>query len=158
MITLIAAIGKNRELGYKNHLIWNIPEDLKFFKNKTLNHIVVMGKNTYLSLPKKLANRHNIVISKSLVIDDPDIEVIPSCDIFLEKYKNFDEEIFIIGGESVYKYFINIADRMYLTIINDSSKSDVYFPEFNNSDWNIEELDSNNYKGILYKRYKYERK
>ena len=158
MITLIAAIGKNRELGKDNKLIWYIPDDLKFFRKTTTDHTVVMGYNTYKSIGKALPNRKNIVITtKDIEIDGA--VVYHNIDDMLKKEMTNDE-VFIIGGASLYKHFYPIASKMYLTEIDDEDKeADVYFPEFDEGDWDREILFENKdnevkYKHVLYKRKK----
>ena len=156
MIALIAAIGKNNELGKNNNLIWHLPNDLKFFKEVTMGKNVVMGFNTYKSLPRKLVGRTMIVLT-SKNINDKEIIVYNDLNKLLENYKN--KEIFIIGGASLYKIFIDKVDTMYLTEIDASDdKADVYFPKFNKDDWNREVLKENSDNGINYKHILYRRK
>lgn len=157
MISLIAAIGKNNELGYKNHLIFNIPSDLKFFRSITTNHIVVMGRKTYESIGKPLSNRINIVLSSSMKETDG-IIIISSFEELLEKYLNSDEEVFIIGGESLYNYFINYADNIYLTKVNETSLADKYFPNFNEEEYSKVILGENTENNLEYKHVLYRRK
>ncbi len=159
MISLIAAIGQNGELGKNNKLIWNIPGDLKFFKNTTLNHKVIMGYNTYLSIGRALPNRDNIVLCHDLnLINDEHIKVYNNIDELIAKEIN-DEEVFIIGGASLYKYFYPLASRLYLTLIEKSDKeADVYFPEIDDNLWNKEIIDENNENDINYKHVLYRRK
>ena len=155
--TIIAAIGKNRELGKNNNLIWHLPGDLKFFKETTTGHSIIMGRKTLESLPKLLPNRHHIVLSSS---DDfsPEIEHYKSWKELLNGLKGRNEEIFIIGGASIYKEFIDIVDKMYLTEIDAECKeADAYFPEFNKEEWEntiLKENEDNNisYKHVLYKK------
>lgn len=153
MISIIAAIGKNKELGYKNDLIWHLKGDMAYFKKTTLNHTVIMGRNTYESIGRELPNRENIVIT-SKPIDN--VKTISDPSLCLS-YKE-DEEIFIIGGASVYKYFIPYADKLYLTEINDEKKADVYFPEFDYNDFNKEEIEKHIENGIEYTFVVYTRK
>lgn len=155
-INLIAAIGKNNELGKNGDLIWKIKEDMKFFKETTINHPVVMGRLTFESLPKVLPNRKNIVISSSQ-INNSEIEIYKSIKEFLECYNNCREDIFIIGGASIYREFIKVANKMYLTLIDSTADADVYFPKFSLNDWeeNILSCGEENlvkYKHVLYKR------
>ena len=156
-ISMIAAVGKNNELGKNNGLIWDLKEDLKFFKETTMGHPVVMGRNTFLSLPKVLPGRKNIVISDVDLINDK-IEVYKSIKEFLENYKNFNEELFIIGGASIYRQFIDLASKLYLTEIDATDKdADVYFPEFNKDNYErvlLSQNDNSNpkYKHVLYKK------
>lgn len=155
--TIIAAVGKNRELGRNNDLIWHLKEDMKFFKEKTTNHKIIMGRKTLESLPKLLPNRHHIVLTSS-GLDNPNIETYKSMKKLLENTKDLNEEIFIIGGASIYKEFIDIADKMYLTEIDEEcNDATVYFPYFDKKEWTREIIsdikeDNISYKHILYKR------
>lgn len=157
-LKMIAAVGKNNELGKDNNLIWPIKEDLKFFKNVTIGHTVIMGANTFYSLPKVLPNRTNIVLSQEK-IDVPE-EVILYNDVneFLEDYKNKDEIVFVIGGGTIYRLFIDKVNEIYLTEIDaECNDATVYFPNFNKNEFNKEELSSHsendlNYKHVLYRR------
>ena len=155
MITIIAAVGKNLELGKNNDLIWNLPNDLQFFKEKTLNGIIVMGSKTFFSLPKMLPNRFHIVLDNEGNIYPEGVLVFSNLDDLLEYIK--DKDVWIIGGASVYKIFIDLADKMYLTEIDAEAEADVYFPEFDKLNWNKEIVGSNsdgsiNYKHVLYER------
>lgn len=157
-ITIIAAIGKNNELGYKNDLIWHLPNDLKFFKEKTTGKTIVMGYNTFLSLPRLLPNRKHIVLSDKK-IDNEEVTTVNNLDDLIKLIKSIDEEVFIIGGASVYAQFANIADKMYLTEVdNEFDLADVYFPEINKTEWNITEIGSNEDNNIKYKHMEYRRK
>ncbi len=159
MISLIAAIGKNNELGKDNALIWHLKKDSAYFKETTLNHRVVMGLNTYLSIGSPLPKRTNIVLTTHKeLINDENIIIYDSLDKLKKDLLNTREEIFIIGGASLYQAFYSIADKMYLTEIEDSQDADVYFPKIDQNDWNkkiIEELEEN---GIKYAFTIYERK
>ena len=140
-ITIIAAIGANNELGKDNDLIWRLPEDLKFFKEKTTGHPIVMGMNTLNSLPRKLKNRKYIVITSQNRKLDPDIKIVHSIDELLEYINTLDEETFIIGGASIYNQMIDYTDKMYLTEVEETcDEADVYFPTFNKDEWNQEIL------------------
>lgn len=157
-ITIIAAIGKNNELGKDNDLIWRIPEDLKFFKENTINKPIVMGLNTFYSLPKLLPNRKHIVLSFNDVCLDPQVVVLHNIEELLNYISSLDEEIMIIGGASIYKQMINYADKMLLTQINKTADADVYFPEFSLSDWDKNEISNHMYEDIEYKHVEYIRK
>ena len=128
MFSLIAAIGKNRELGKGGDLIFHIKEDMKFFKETTSGHKIVMGRKTWESLPFKLPNRTNIVIT-SQEFDGPD-EIVHDLDDFIAKNKDTKEEIFIIGGGKIYAEFLPVASNLYLTEVDAAADADVYFPEF----------------------------
>ena len=155
--TIIAAIGKNRELGKDNNLIWHLPGDLKFFKETTTGHSIIMGRKTLESLPKLLPNRHHIVLSSSNDFTS-EIEHYKTLKELLNNLKDKNEEFFVIGGASIYKEFIDIVDKMYLTEIEaECNDADAYFPEFNKNEWNrevLKESTDNNipYKHVLYKK------
>lgn len=157
-ITLIAAIGKNRELGYKNDLIWSIPEDLKFFRDNTIGKHIVMGMNTLNSLPKLLPNRKHIVLTRKNVKLDDSILVFHSIDELLSYIESLDEEVMVIGGAQIYSQMIKYASKMLLTEIDDSSMADVYFPEFSSDDWDRELLSKHSYSDIDYNHVMYRRK
>lgn len=130
MISIIAAVAKNRAIGYKNNLIYWLPNDLKRFKALTTGHTIIMGRNTFLSLPKgALPNRRNIVLSRTQ-------KDFPGCDTYdsLEealKHCTPEEDIYIIGGASVYEQALPIADRLCLTEIDDTpAKADTFFPPY----------------------------
>ena len=162
-ISIIAAIGKNYELGKNNDLIWHLPNDLKFFKNVTTGKTVLMGRNTFWSLPKVLPNRTNIVITDMDEEYPKEVVIYNSIDAFLEDYKNTEEEVFIIGGASIYNQFINIADKIYLTeVAATCDDAQVYFPKFDKEQYEKEIVGQNedngiSYKHVLYKRSIYER-
>lgn len=156
-IKMIAAIGRNLELGKNNDLIWNLPGDLKFFKEVTTGHTVLMGKNTFYSLPKVLPNRKNIVIA-SKHIDNNEIEQYRSLEEFYDKYQDSDEVIFIIGGGMMYRQFIDKALELYLTEIDASDdEAETYFPSFDKSNYEKEIIRSNEDNGIKYTHVVYKK-
>lgn len=152
-ISIIAAVGKNGELGKNNELIWRFPDDMKFFRDTTTGHIIVMGRKTFESLPKILPNRKHIVFSSS--DNFPlEVEVYKDVNEFLMSYSEYTKEIFVIGGAQIYKAFINLANKLYLTEIYDEcSEADAYFPTFNKSEYDLDVIDENNeYRHVLYRR------
>lgn len=155
--SIIAAIGKNNELGKNNDLIWHLPNDLKFFKEVTSGHTIVMGKKTFLSLPGILPNRKHIVITSGGLYPDA-VSVYTNIDELINDYKESSEEVFIIGGASIYKALINYCDKLYLTEINASAEADAYFPEFDKNDYISEILKSNEDNGISYNHILYRKK
>lgn len=157
MISIIAAIGKNRELGRGNDLIWHIKEDLKNFKNLTMGKYIVMGKNTYESLPKHLEGRKYIVLSSSLSEIENGL-LFNDFNKLLEFIKDVDEEVMIIGGASIYKLFLPFADKLYLTEIDSEEKADVYFLDFNKEDYECNVVSTNEVDGLKYSFVIYERK
>ena len=133
MITMIAAVAKNNAIGFENKLIYWLPRDLKRFKQLTTGHTILMGRRTFESLPKgALPNRRNCVLTTS-VSELPGCECFGSWDEFLYTCMP-DEEIFIIGGASLYTGLMSKADRLCLTEVDDTpAHADTYFPDY--SDW-----------------------
>lgn len=157
-INIIAAIGKNNELGKNNDLIWKFKEDMKFFKETTMGHPVVMGRRTFESLPNILPGRENIVISTNNINSDT-IRLYKSIKDFLISYKNYNDDVFIIGGATIYREFINIASTLYLTEIDAIEKdADVYFPIFNKEEFNKEIISKQEENRIKYSHVLYKRK
>ena len=137
MISIIAAVAKNRAIGFENKLIYWLPNDLKRFKALTTGHTIIMGRNTYLSLPKgALPNRRNVVLSTTIK-ELPGCEVFPTLEAALKSCKE-DEDIYIIGGARVYEQAMALADRLCLTEVDDTPKeADAFFPDY--SEWEIAE-------------------
>lgn len=137
-LNIIAAVAANRAIGYRNDTVYFIREDLKRFKQLTTGHVVIMGRKTFHSLPKgALPNRRNIVLSRTEK-DFKGCEVYTSLDEAL-RHISTDEQAFIIGGASLYKEALGIANRLYLTEIADSpAQADVFFPPYNDGTWRIE--------------------
>lgn len=137
MISIIAAIGKNRELGKDNKLLWHIPEDAKRFKDLTSGHVVIMGRKTYESLPEKfrpLPNRINIVVTRNPTFTKINqLIVVGSIEeaIRLAQDKMPSKEIFIIGGASIYEQGIKYSDKLYLTLVEkEYPDADTFFPDY----------------------------
>ena len=135
MISLIAAVARNRAIGFDNRLLYWLPNDLRRFKQLTTGHTIVMGRRTFDSLPKgALPNRRNIVLSRSKA-ECPGAEVFPSLQAALAAC-NPDEDIYVIGGASVYRQALPLADRLCLTEIDDTpDEADAFFPDY--SDWKV---------------------
>lgn len=158
-ITIIAAIGKNNELGKNNKLIWHIKEDLQFFKEKTINKSIVMGINTFKSLPKILPQREHIILTHQDMETSSDILIFHDLNSLLEYINIMPEEFMIIGGASIYRQFINYANQMYLTAIEASDKmADTYFPNFVKDEWVCECLSEHEENNIQYKHLVYTRR
>ena len=156
-ITMIAAIGKNLELGRNNELIWRFKEDMKFFKNMTMGKPIIMGYNTFKSLPGLLPGRKHIVLTTKDINLGEEVEIVHSIDELLDKIIEY-PEVMIIGGASIYSQMIEYSNKMYLTEIEAESKdADVFFPKFNQDDWDkeiISEIEENQtkYKHLEKKR------
>lgn len=135
-ISMIAAIGKNRELGKGNELLWHIPDDLKRFRSLTNGHPCIMGRKTFESIVaiigKPLPNRTNIVITRDKEWKYEDVLSVDSIEdaIQLAKRKPGGEEVFIIGGGQVYELGVSYSDKLYLTLIDDTKEADSFFPDY----------------------------
>lgn len=133
---MIAAIGaETRALGKDNKLLWHLPEDLKYFKQTTLSHAVIMGRKTYESIGKPLPSRTNIVVTRTPTYKAEGCKVVESLDNALAYARALtnpgSNEIFIIGGADIYTQAFPHADRLYLTLIDDPGDgADVFFPEY----------------------------
>jgi dihydrofolate reductase len=138
-ISIIAAVAENRVIGKDNDLIWHLPDDMKFFMQKTTGHHVIMGRKNFESLPPKyspLPNRTNIVITRQNELFIDGAHVVNTLDEGLKIAKdNGEEEAFVIGGGEVYKLGLAVADIMYLTEIKSSFDGDTYFPEYDRNQW-----------------------
>ncbi len=154
MFSLIACIGKNREIGKSGKLVFNIKNDMQFFRKTTLDHTVVMGYNTWKSLPSKLRNRKNLVVSEKPV-ENAD-GTISDLDVYIAKNKDTDEEIFIIGGGTIYKQFLPHAKNLYLTEVDSSDPdADTFFPEFNQSKYSKELIKKGKENDLTFSIIKY---
>lgn len=132
-ISLIAVIGKNRELGKNNKLLWHIPEDMKRFRKLTQNHTVIMGRKTYESIGRPLPNRTNIIISRDANFTAAGCTIYYSFDSVL-KAINLGEidggEVFVIGGGQIYTLALPFADKLYLTVVDATADADTFFPDY----------------------------
>lgn len=129
-ISIIAAIGENRELGKNNALLWNIPGELARFKKITMGHPIIMGRKTFESIGRVLPGRTNIIITQNSKFKIQNAVVVYSLDEAVEKAKSEDqEEIFIIGGGQIFEQSLPITDRLYLTLVHKSFDADTFFPD-----------------------------
>ena len=148
MISIIVAVGKNREIGYKNKLLWDLPKDMARFKKVTTGCPILMGQATFESIGKPLSGRKNIVVTLDKDFKLENCEVRYSLEDVLKEYKEKDEELFVIGGGQIYKQSLLYADKLYITVVDDALEADTYFPdysEFKNIVFEKEEED-NGYK------------
>ena len=159
MFSIIVAIGKNREIGKGNKLLWHIPEDLKNFKEITTGKTVIMGRKTFESIGRSLPNRKNIVLSKNgdkESFEQKGIELYQNLENLIADYKNSGEEIFILGGEQMYREFMQkgLVSRLYISYIEFSdSEADAYFPEIDYNSWKIiKEKNYDNWKFCMYEK------
>ena len=135
MITLIVAMGKNREIGKENQLLWHLPKDLKHFKELTSGHPIIMGRKTYESIGKPLPNRTNIVISRKNDWFEEGILIVGSIKEAVKFAKKIDEEVFVIGGGNIYEQTIDLADKLEVTLVDAVLDADTFFPKINEKIW-----------------------
>ena len=152
--SMIAAVGKNRELGKNGKLIWNLPGDLAFFKKTTTGHAILMGHRTFESLPKVLPGRKHYVITRSKHLTIPSgapVDLVHDLSGFVDEHSADPEEIFVIGGGMVYWEMLKHCDKLYLTEVDAEDKdADTFFPEFDKSKYTREELGKGEDNGISY--------
>ncbi len=159
--SIIAAMSANHGLGKDNKMIWHIPEDLKRFKEYTLNHHIIMGRKTFESIGSKaLPKRTNVVISRDVNYKVPEgVILVKSIEDGLAiAEKNGDNEAFIIGGGEIYDQTINSVDTIYLTKLMDTFECDAFFPAIDFSNWKIRknEIERIKFHGFEEKKYDYE--
>jgi dihydrofolate reductase len=139
IVSLIAAVAENNVIGKDNRLIWRMPADMKFFKDKTTGHCVVTGRKNYESIPEKfrpLPDRNNIVVTRQKKYSAPGAIVVNTIEdaVNVSKSKN-ETELFIIGGANIYTQTIPTADRLYITWIHHTFEGDAFFPPIDPSKW-----------------------
>jgi len=146
MISLIAAIGKNNELGEKNHIPWDLPRDLQFFRETTAGHPVIMGRKTFESIGRLLPKRRNVIITRDKNYKFEGAEVVNSLEKALKLFETSplpspyqgegENEIFVIGGTEIFKLAMNKADKLYITYIDgEFPNADIFFPVIDENMW-----------------------
>lgn len=160
-LILIAAVSENNVIGKDNKLIWRLPADMKFFKEKTLDHCIITGRKNYESIPEKfrpLPGRINIIVTRNKNFSDFPAVVVTSIEAAIEAAKALKEtECFIIGGGEIYKQTISIADEMWITKVHAEFEGDTVFPDIDLNVWNVEERlkftkdDKHNYNFTMFK-------
>jgi dihydrofolate reductase len=162
IVSIIVAVSENNVIGKDNSLIWHLPADMKFFKEKTSGHCVITGRKNYESIPEKfrpLPNRTNIVITRQKEYFAPGAIVVGSLEEALEKaLRTGNDEVFIIGGAEIYKQSMHLADKLYVTRIHHNFDGDAFFPvidlahwrEIAHIDFNFDEKNKYNYSLIEY--------
>src|ERR1035437_5352318 len=142
ILSIIVAVSENNVIGKDNRLIWRLPADMKFFKEKTTDHVIITGRKNYESIPEKfrpLPDRKNIVITRQKNYHAPGAIVVSSIENALQyvSENHNDEEIFIIGGAEIYRQTISVCDKIYLTRLHHTFEGDAYFPIINEKDWQL---------------------
>lgn len=169
ILSIISAIGENNEIGLENKLLWDLPRDMKHFRETTSGHTVIMGRKTFESIGRPLPKRRNIIITRDTTYMKDGIEVANSLDealrmASLENGKKFEEnqdevEVFIIGGAEIYKQAIEKANRLYITHVKANFNADVYFPvigpewkEISRSDYEADNENKFPHSFVIYKK------
>lgn len=135
-LSLIAAMDKNRLIGNKNTLPWHLPADFAHFKNTTMGKPILMGRKTYESIGRPLPGRENIVLTRSSSVEIEGVTVVNSLEQAMDAAKDV-EELMVIGGSSIYQMLLPEAQRLYLTFVDAEFEGDAWFPDFDESDWEI---------------------
>ena len=151
IISLIAALGRNRVIGKDNSLPWKLPADMKRFKELTTGKPVVVGRKTFESIGKALPNRKNIILTRDKDFKANGCIVVYSVDEALRACKE-DNELMVIGGEQIFRQFLPIANKMYLTIISGDFDGDAHFPKYKKEEWKAlkrEEHKNEQYKFVF---------
>jgi dihydrofolate reductase len=143
MLSHIVAASENNVIAYKGEMPWRLPNDFKYFKNKTWGLPVIMGRKSYEALKRSLPGRINIVVTKKTDFHPEDVIVINTIDDAIEKAKESDtKEIFIIGGGEIFKQTIDIVSKIYLTRVHATMQGDTFYPEINKNIWKLVEEQS----------------
>ncbi len=158
IVSLVAAMAENRVIGTGGGLPWHLPEDLRRFKQLTVDHTVIMGRKTFAEIKHPLANRRNVVISR-----DPDFHprgatVVPSLEEALALGAT-EQEVFVIGGGEIFRLALPRADRLYLTVVHADVEGDTLFPGFDQSAWVLEDeehhpADAKHAHAFSFRRYR----
>ncbi len=152
-ISIIVAIASNYAIGKDNDLLWHISKDLKRFKEITKNHYIIMGKRTYYSLPvRPLPNRVSMILTDVIGESIDNCVMAYSIEDAIEKMDS-DKENFIIGGGSIYKQFMPLANKLYITRVHKNFEADTFFPEISEKKWELtssENIDDDNQNDFKY--------
>lgn len=158
MFSIIVAHSKNKIIGKDNKIPWHIPEDLKRFKELTTGKTIVMGRKTFESLPFVLPNRKHIILTKNkdFTYNNPNVEICYDINNIIQKYKNSEEEVFIIGGGEIYKQFLDTSTKLFITEVDITLDGDAFFPKIDYSNWDLifqSDKNTSNELNYIYKDY-----
>ncbi len=134
-LSIIAAMDQNQLIGEQGKIPWDLPADLKYFKEITMGAPVIMGRKTFESIGFPLPGRRNIILTRNIDYEAESCEVVHSKKEILDKFLEKEKEAFIIGGAEIYKQFLAYSDKLYLTIIEHQFSGDTYFPEIDWQKW-----------------------
>ncbi len=134
-ISLIVAMASNRVIGLNNQMPWHLSADLKRFKQITMGHPIIMGRKTFEAIGKPLPGRTNIIVSRNSSYQQEGCIVVDSIEAAINHGCRLDNEVFVIGGATLYEATLSMADNLYITLINQYLDGDTFFPDFNRSQW-----------------------
>ncbi|QTM99600.1 dihydrofolate reductase [Sediminibacillus dalangtanensis] len=138
MISLLYAMDRNSVIGYQSDLPWRLPNDLKFFKQMTTGNTIIMGRKTFASMNGPLPNRENVIVTKDKSFQADDCLILHSVEEIVKwSEKDPETELFVIGGEEIFRQVLPYADRMYMTFIDETFPGDTFFPAYNEKDWKL---------------------
>lgn len=136
-LSIAVAVGENFAIGKNNQLLWHMPADLKYFKQTTSGHTIIMGRKTFDSVGRPLPNRRNIVITRDATLKIDGVEVVNSLDKALEITNNEEKPVFIVGGAEIYRQALPKTQTIYLTTIHHTFEADTFFPAIDRNEWNV---------------------
>jgi dihydrofolate reductase len=137
MIAIVVAVAENNVIGKDNQLIWHLPADLRFFKNLTMGHPILMGRKTYESIGKPLPGRTTVIITRQQDFEATGCIVVNSIDEAIAEAQTIDQDVYIIGGAEIYKQALTKTDTIYLTRVHHTFDGDTFFPELDESNWEV---------------------
>lgn len=138
MLSIVVAVGKNNIIGKENGLLWHLPNDLKHFRKITEGHTIIMGRKTFESIGRVLPNRRHIVLTRSSDFQVEGVEKASSIEEVLKLVEN-EEEAFVIGGGEIYRQFLPLVQRIYMTEVDIEKDADVFFPVIDSLEWKVVE-------------------
>ncbi len=134
-ISLIVAMGRNRVIGKEGGMPWHLPAELAYFKRITIGHPIVMGRKTFEAIGKALPGRRNIILTRQKGYTAENCDVVHSAEAVFALLKDYPGEVFVIGGEYIFRQFVDCWDKLYLTVIHHEFEGDRIFPEVNEKNW-----------------------
>ena len=137
MIAIVVAVAENNVIGKDNQLIWHLPADLRFFKNLTMGHPILMGRKTYESIGKPLPGRTTVIVTRQHDFEALGCIVTNSVDEAIAEARKLDQDVYIIGGAEIYKQALNKVDTIYLTRVHHAFDGDTFFPEIDEKNWEV---------------------
>lgn len=154
-VNIIVAYNHERVIGRDNQIPWHIPEDLQYFKRVTMGCPIIMGRKTHESIGKQLPGRLNIILTKNFMYQPYGLDTCVYCDHYeaLRRAKQENKDIFIIGGASVYKQYLDVVDKVYVTLVKNNLQGDTFFPTLSKQEWSETNIiQSKDYDRIVYIR------